>query len=273
MLLMYGTLLGYMYFNQDTLMFNRLALRDDYQFELPLDFEEVTIERPGGTLLHGLVFKAEKTTDKASDNASDEANGTVLFFKGNAGHVGHSDYFARRFTGKGYNFVLFDYPGFGKSKGTLNGPAMLDDALALHDWTAERFGSGPLHIVGYSMGSAFASHVAAERTVAGLILFAPYHSIIDMSERRFPLAPAVLLRSLPADVLKFPFDNQTSLERVSENIVIVHGDNDQVIPIESSAQLVPALKSGDVYLPVKGATHASVTRQEQVWKAVDRLIP
>ena len=132
----------------------------------------VWIDAPDGTLLHGWYRPAPAGTPP---------RGTLLYFGGNAEDVHWRLARIDRFAG--WDLLLTDYRGYGLSGGKPGQAALQDDALLWHD----RLSAGvddiapgrPVVVMGTSLGSYFATHVAAQREVAGAVLVTPFDSVRD----------------------------------------------------------------------------------------------
>ena len=80
-------------------------------------------------------------------------------------------------------------------------------------------------VYGESLGSGVAVQVAAEKEVGGLVLDAPYTSIVDVAEASYPYLP----------VRPFMFDRYETmrfLPQVTAPLLVMHGEDDRVIPVE-----------------------------------------
>lgn len=96
--------------------------------------------------------------------------------------------------------IGFHYRGYSPSEGQPGAAAILDDALAVYD----RFAEPGAQVVafGSSLGSGPASHLAAERDVAGLILVTPFDSLEAMAREHYGWAPVGLLLRHRLEVLE-----------------------------------------------------------------------
>lgn len=232
---------------QESLIFHPMPVDDDFTYKFTQETEDVWLKTPDG-LLHGVLFKAGQQLNK-------HTAGLVIYFKGNMGNVGHSETMAKIFVGVGYDVLSMDYRGSGKSKGRMSEAALLKDAERWHDWAAIQYGSD-IRLVGYSLGTTFASHVAGVRSVSHTILFAPMSSVLDIGVRRYPILPEFLAR--------YPLRSDQKLAKAEGQVVIYHGVADRVIPIESSELLRAVLKPGDSYFRIEGADHYTIPYREEV---------
>ena len=104
-LLVYVGLCLLFYFLQDFFFFRPEKLPKNFQYKYPFPFEEVHFEMEDGGTVNGIYFEVPNSL------------GVVYYLKGNSKSVKGWGKFARDFLGKGYDFFMVDYRGFGKSKG------------------------------------------------------------------------------------------------------------------------------------------------------------
>jgi len=246
----YAMIVGAAYAFQEHLMFYFEPVPDDYDYHFTLAHDEVFIENDDARL-HGVLFRNHLIETSAASERS-----LVLYFKGNAGNVGGSEKPARVFLDMGYDVLSMDYRGFGKSRGELSEASLLADAEAWYDWAAARYGAEHVRVVGYSFGTTFASHVAAARNAAHIMLFAPMKSIADMAVRRYPFLPEFLTN--------YPLRSDEKLKAAPGHVVIYHGTADEVVPFASGAGLKDALGDDDIFMTIKGANHYDVALRPEV---------
>lgn len=234
------------YFFQEHLMFHFAPVPETHQYHFNSSTEDVWLSSQGGQL-HGILFKAHEDR---------KARELVVYYKGNAGNVSGSERMARLFLGMGYDVLSMDYRGFGKSRGELSEKSLLDDAERWFDWGRDNYGDENVRVVGYSMGTTFASHVAAARAAGNVILFAPMKSVVDMASRRYPFLPEFLTN--------YPLRSDEKLAHAPGHVVIYHGTADEVVPFASGEGLKDYLGPDDAFVPVDGANHYTVAIQTSV---------
>ena len=249
----YIALLVLLYVSQETILFGFAPVPDNHEYSFSVPNEEVRLNGEGYSL-HGILFKSEPDSSKR----------LVLYFKGNGGNVGNSESMARTFTDLGFDVLSMDYRGYGKSRGDLSEAAMLDDGLRWYDWATEQAYSD-IHVVGWSMGSAFSSHVVANRPVDHLIQFAPFKSVLDMGARTYPFIPEFV----SAIVIDYPFRNDLKLASADlQSYTIYHGTGDRVVPFASGKALAQYLGDKVKLFPVEGATHDSIPWEVEVLRDI-----
>ncbi len=224
---------------QSRFIFRTSRLPANHVFRFAVPFEEVWLDRPEGVRLHGLWFRAPGS------------RGLILYFHGNKGHVGRWGHLHWQFRRWGYDLMLFDYRGYGRSTGRLHGHAreadLLDDALAMYDRAAAHYAPERIVVFGRSMGTAFATRVARERPVRGLVLEAPFRSMPELFRSWWKLPPALFR-------FRFRFDNEARLPAVQAPVLIVHGTADELVPFSHGAFLASA-KKGTTFVPVPEGGH------------------
>mgnify|MGYP001000454586 CR=1 FL=1 len=130
-----------------------------------IKFQEINILFGGG-FLNGLKFSAA------------EPKGAILFFHGNFGDVSGWGAYGADFAALGYDFYIFDYPGYGKSDGKISSQDQLfASADAMSRYVLAQHSPRKLAMIGYSIGSGIAAQQAAKWDAARLILLAPYFSL------------------------------------------------------------------------------------------------
>lgn len=114
----------------------------------------------------------------------------LLYFGGNAEAIGAGrDWYARHFPD--HTTYLLAYRGFGASAGKPSEAALKRDALALYDAIAAEHGA--VDVIGRSVGSGIALHLAARRPVARMALITPYDSLVAVARHHYPWLPVDLL--------------------------------------------------------------------------------
>lgn len=231
----------YLYNTQEELLFSPDFLSKDYQFEIDTNFEEINIKTNDNESLNCLLFK------------SDSSKGLVLFFHGNSGSNADWTSEYNYYAGLGYDYMITDYRGFGKSTGAITSQEqVLNDALLVLDSISKRYNKESIIIVGYSFGCAIAAYVASQREVKTLVLLSPFYSLLEIKNQIYPLFPNFML--------KYDLETYKYLDEVDEEILIFHGIDDRLISIESSMKLKKHLKDYDKYVQLRNQGHPGITK-------------
>lgn len=161
----------------------------------------------------------------------DSVRGTLLFFHGNGGDLQSAKGLQDFFDELHFRFAVYDYPGFGKSSGSIDNQQELYESGELFWKDITTHFPGPYIICGYSLGSGIAAEIAKNHaaSVDKLILLAPYADLGQLASEKVPFYPKWLMSYTmkPAETLK-GFDRP---------VLLVHGTADGMIPENNSRQL------------------------------------
>jgi len=186
---------------------------------------------------------------------------TVLYFGGNAEEVSWTLSDAR--WPREWTIVGINYRGYGASEGKPGEPALTADALAIYDAVTKRDDVDPRRIVvfGRSLGTAIATHLAAERPVAGAILVSPYDSMTAIGKLHYPWLPVSLL-------LRHRFDAVPDAKRDTMPMLAIVGGSDSIIPANRSRALFDAWAGPKTWHVVPDADHNDLGRDDAFWQVV-----
>ncbi len=198
----------------------------------------------GAELVTARVPVGESDTLAVLRLPRDDARYTVLFSHGNAEDLGHARPLLAMIREAGYDVVAYDYRGYGRSTGRPTPAGAVADLAAVHDWVVDELGVPPDRIVlhGRSLGSGPMLALAGELDVAGVVL-----------ESAFAGAYRVVthLPVLPFD----PFPNLRRIRELDAPVLVMHGEEDGVIPVWHGRELYEAAPGPKRALWVDGAGH------------------
>lgn len=200
-----------------------------------LAYEEVWIDTADGVRLHAWYVPA------------DPARGTLLFFHGNAGHIGHRLESIAQFHSLGLNVLIVDYRGYGESEGAPTEAGTYADAAAAWDYLMETRGIAADRIVlfGRSLGAAVAARLATGVTPAGLIIESAFTSVPDVAAKYYWYLPVRLLS-------RFQYDTRAALAEVACPLLVIHSRHDEIIPFEHGEALYAAGREPKTFLEITG---------------------
>ena len=197
---------------------------------------------------------------------------TIVYYHGNAGHLGHRIAKFQHFTRAGFGLVAGTYRGYGESDGMPTEAGILADARAMIMYTRETVGTDPSRIIlyGESLGTGVAVRMASEIGVGGIVLEAPYTSVADRAGELYPWAMARRL-------IRDKFHSLSYLPAITAPLLILHGEQDRTIPVIHGRRMLEAAagpKRG-IFYPHIGHTDfdfAEVTRELMVFSHEHGLI-
>jgi len=175
----------------------------------------------------------------------------VVYFGGNAEDVSRSlPTLAAAFPGQA--LYLLHYRGYGGSEGSPNETELVADALALFDQAKAKHAR--VTVVGRSLGSGIAVHVASLRPAAKLVLVTPYDSIVGVAEEQYPFMPVSLL-------MVDRYESFRYAPRGRAPTHLIAAGQDTIIPRASTEQLLRRFAPGVAHLTVvPGVGHNSIAQ-------------
>jgi fermentation-respiration switch protein FrsA (DUF1100 family) len=193
---------------------------------------------------------------------------TILYFHGNAGNLANRSERVRRLLARGWGVLFMSYRGYSGSSGKPSESANVADAKLAYD-VLRKAGVAPDDIIVYgeSLGSGVAVQVAAEKQVGGLVLDAPYTSIVDVAEASYPYLP----------VRPFMFDRYETMQylpKVTAPLLVMHGEDDRVIPVEMGKAVYAAANAPKEIATFSRAGHSDhhlYGSYEELFRWVDAL--
>ena len=181
--------------------------------------------------------------------------GNVIYFHGNGGNLGILVEIFQALYSNNLQVLAFDYRGYGSSTGTPSEAGLYQDGLAAVRYFQDHIEGGNLPIVywGRSLGSCVAAYVASQIPPDGLILETAFSS------------KKSLVRYHPMFRWFHPFSHcklntLKHLEGCSSPALLLHGDQDQTVPLEEGKSLFRNLKGPKQFYCVSGGDHINLHR-------------
>jgi uncharacterized protein len=190
-----------------------------------LDYRELALESDDGERLHGWWIGAQ--TDPL---------GHLLLCHGNAGNVGDRVLHAALLTTAGFDVLLFDYRGYGRSSGRPSEEGTYRDARAALTCLLEQPGVDPARVfyLGESLGGAVALDLALGRPPAGLVLLSSFTGVREVGRLHYPFVPAFLIPDA------YPTVRQ--IHGLRAPLLVLHGDRDDIVPLSQGRALFEAAR-------------------------------
>jgi uncharacterized protein len=233
-----------LYFQQQRLMFfpSGKVDRDPSLYQLP--YEEVNLPIAQTDQLNGWWIP------------SDQPNAPVLlYFHHNAVNIGANVSQALQFHRLGYSIFIFDYRGFGKSKGAFpTEPQLYEDAQTAWNYLTQtrKIPADRIIIYGHSVGGAIATDLASKHPeAAALVVQSSFTRMRDMTKRfgLYWIFPMELL-------LRQRFESEEKMKEITMPVLIITGTNDIQIPTAMGQRLHAAAKSSKKQLIIiPGGSH------------------
>ncbi len=234
---LYVYFLADLYFNQAHHVYHPEKEWETTPAEAGLSYEDITLTSADGVKLSAWYVPVA------------DAKGTVLIFHGNARNMASDMDVIEMFPSYGWNVLIIDYRGFGKSEGAPTEAGTYLDAQAAWDWlvTVKHEAPNRILIVGRSLGSAIAAELASQQNPGGLILEAAFTSLAAVGQEHYPIFPVKLLS-------RFHYDTLAYLKKVTCPVLIIHSRDDKVVKFHHAQELYAAV-SGEKNLIEIGGPH------------------
>jgi uncharacterized protein len=189
-----------------------------------LRYEELTLATADGCRLQAWWMPARVRP----------ALGHVLFCHGNAGNISHRIVDAQLLVAEGFDVLLFDYRGYGRSTGRPSEAGTYLDARAALAALRSRPEVDPKRIfyLGESLGGAVAIELATFAPPAGLVLRSAFTDIDSMARRHYPL--------IPRFVVPDAYPSLRRIRTIRSPVLVIHGDADTLIPLAHGQALYEA---------------------------------
>ncbi len=189
----------------------------------------------------GLAFDDVTLTTQDRVNISawfvprDGAAATILFFHGNAGNNGDRLPELKVLNSLGYNAMIVDYRGFGKSEGSPTEHGTYLDALAAWDYLTQTRGipSASIVIMGESIGGAVAIELARRQRPGALVVQSSFTRLADVAALHYPLLPVRLL-------MRHRYDSIDKVGAIPCPKLFLHAADDTLVPVANGRAVYDA---------------------------------
>lgn len=246
---LYVALLGWLWWQQEKLLFFPEPLPASYPLVRQSDVTELTLPVDGAQL-------------SALHLQLPDPKGVVFFLHGNAGNLAGWFGDTALYRKANFDLVMLEYRGYGKSTGRVQSEAQLRaDVRAAWQQIAPQYAGKKVVLLGQSLGSGLAAGLALElaeglpvngtpgRAPDLTVLVSPYRSVAAVAAELYPWVPQMLLR--------YPLRTDEVLQRLQAPVLLVHGQNDTVIAPQHSEALFKLARQGRL-LRIAGAGHNDV---------------
>lgn len=195
-----------------------------YPAKVELIQQEIEITPANGVRIHAWWF----------DSKTNPAKGTVVFFHGNAENLTTHFLALSWLPAEGYNYIIWDYPGYGVSEGEPSPENNAIAAIEVLNWIHVHKDSNPLIIYGHSLGGNVALKAALEVKdkipLKAVIIDASFISFRSMAKQKaseswflWPFQPIAWL------IMSDQFAPEKINELAPVPLLIIHGQKDNVI--------------------------------------------
>ncbi len=205
--------------------------------EVGLEYEDVEFVAEDTVRLHGWWIPHP------------EARGTILYCHGNGLNIANRIGLCRDLHSLGLNVFIFDYRGYGRSRGRPTEQGTYRDARAAYEVVRAKYDDAddpPVIVYGASLGGTIAAQLALDKPVRGAIFEASFTSVVDVGERLYPWLP---VRRLAA----FRYEAVKRVPHIAAPKLFASSRDDQLIPFELGKALYEAAAEPKAFFELTGS--------------------
>ncbi len=244
-----------LYFLQDRILFHPISLKRSHRYDFKEPHNDLTIPVNNEDTLNLVQFLSTDTITR----------GVVLYFHGNKKNIAWYAKYPAYFTRHGYEVLMIDYPGFGKSKGRFTEKALHEWAIQVYTLANSRFPADSIIIYGKSMGTGIAARLASVKPCKRLMLETPYYDFPSVVKHYLPIYPVHRL-------LHYQLPTYRYLPNVKAPITIFQGTKDRTITYRNAKRLVPLMKETDEFITIEGGHHNDLYDFPETSRKLDSLL-
>lgn len=248
LLIFYLFCMLFMYLRQDSFIFYPTTARhENHGYEKVVDYH---LERDSVDL-RGWLVNPEFVRDKL-----------LIYYGGNA-----EDIFLNieEYQGIQAATLFVAYRGYGPSTGKPGETEFFADALAVLDDMVKAFAPKEMYLIGRSLGTGVACHVAAQRQVQGVVLVTPYDSLENVARSQFFWLPTGLL-------LRHRFASLDALPFIHCPLLVLYGGQDRVVLPQRTENLLRHIQGGKEVVFIARADHGTIDMYPDYWQALLRFL-
>ncbi len=220
--------------------------------------EDVYFKSTDGVVLNGWFFPAQTNSPRARM--------AFLICPGNAGNIGDRLGQCRVLLDMGVSVFIFDYRGYGRSKGRPGEEGTYRDAQGAHAWLRQKgFRGEDIIVMGESLGGGVASELALREPVGGLILQSTFTSIADIGAELYPWLPVKWINTIK-------YDTRAKLPRVKVPVLVMHSREDELIAFHHAEKNFAAAHEPKQFCEIVGDHNGSSWQQPEFQQGIEKFL-
>jgi fermentation-respiration switch protein FrsA (DUF1100 family) len=194
----------------------------------------------------------------------------VIYFHGNTGNIySHNRFeYAQRLYEMKQNVLIVSYRGYSKSTGTPSEKGIYIDGISTAKYakTVLGFEERNITVIGRSLGTVVAIHIAQKRNYKGLILITPLSNGKDMAS----VLGFKWVSFLANNVLK----STRKIKKVTCKKLIIAGDIDKQTPLDMALKLYQSANKPKKLVVINGGGHNNLqyVNPDLFWGEIDSFL-
>lgn len=165
-----------------------------------------------------------------------DARRLIVYCHANAEHVADQANLVFRLQSHlAATVFVFDYRGYGRSRGKPHERGCVADGMAAQRWLADREGvdTADIVVMGRSIGGGVGAAMAAEQGARALVLEATFPRMTDVAASLYPWLPVRL-------VMSNRYNSIRRIQKYNGPVFQCHGSDDEVVPVKLARRLFDA---------------------------------
>ena len=209
--------------------------------KLGINYQDISLTTKDGTILHAWHLLPET-----------KAKGVILFLHGNAENISTHIHNVSWLHEAGYEILLLDYRGYGRSEGRPTLPEVFQDIDSAAHWLSNRshVKEIPAYWIGQSLGASLSAYYLSHNKVEKLkavILDAPFASYQNIGREKFSEFWLTWPLQYP---LSWLIDNRYSPNKAAHKwpklpLLVFSSSKDRVVPNHHTLKLIDQLQTPD----------------------------
>lgn len=229
-----------------------------------LEFKKIeNVSLPvGSDTITAVVLKPESTPIKK----------TILFFHGAAGNISTYQYITKPLVENGFQVVMVDVRGYGKSTGKPTHLNVAEDGQKMFDYLLTRpdIKNTKIYLYGASLGSQISTHLAKDNQtkISGLILDGGMSSFTDIAIKFKPEMKEVIEKYVTS-----PYSAKEDVKSLKGfPKLFIYSKGDSTVPFEQGQLIYNNAPEPKQFLEFSGEhIQAMVVEKDRVVKAIEQL--
>ncbi len=214
--------------------------------------KDIWFQTEDGEKIHAWLFESTKKP----------ALGTILFFHGNAENLSAHFIHLSWLPAEGYNFLIFDYPGYGQSSSEASQAGTVQAGRAAIEWL-HQYDPQPLIIFGQSLGGAIAQRVVLDKKdqipIKGVVLDSTFNSYQAIARKKLSLSWITWILQPLTYVLVSDKWKASEIAKISPvPVLVIHGQSDRVVEPEMGERVYEQLGEPKQIWRIEGGQHTDV---------------
>ncbi|MEX1012128.1 MAG: alpha/beta hydrolase [Waddliaceae bacterium] len=194
--------------------------------------------------------------------AAEQGRPTIVYFHGNAGHIGTRAPIVKPFLNEGYGVLLVSYRGYSGNPGTPSEEGFYKDGRAALNFLRNK---RCIVLYGNSIGAAVAVQMATEFKVQTVILQSPFTTLADVARHHYPLFTFEIL-------IKDQYRSIDIVDKLLPPTLVIYGEEDEINPPDLSRRLYKKLPDPKKILAVPHKGHNDLFVPEEIMYYIKEYI-